>query len=141
MHKTQNDRRELFIHHCEDIWGGGKCLVILLRLVLWHCYWPLLSCFCDKHHDQDSYRRKCLIGFAFSFRRLEFMMEEQRHGGRNGWELLILIGKRKQKEHMAVAQVSWNLKTWTQWHTSSNKITPPNPSQSVSPTGNQYSNI
>lgn len=98
MHKTQNDRRELFIHHCEDIWWGGKCLAILLRLGLWHCYWPLLSCFCDKHHDQGNYRRKCLIGFAFSFRRLEFMMAEKRHGGRNSWELSSWLAKGGRKD-------------------------------------------
>jgi hypothetical protein len=80
-----------------------------------------------------TYKRKHLVGF----RELGSMVAEQRHGSRNSWETTswsISRGKRKSTSKRAGAFGTPNP---TPWHISSNKATPPNPSQTVLPTADQ----
>ena len=51
------------------------------------------------------------------------------------WELLETA--RRQREHTGNGMSFWSLKAHPRWHTSSNKATPPNPSQTVPSMNNQ----
>ena len=83
-----------------------------------------------KYHDQGNFLWKKLCHLPFSFRRLETMMMEQK----NSWQIISWstsmkgdVGWWRKRDHW-----EWHglLKPQSppQWHTSSNKATPPNPS-------------
>ena len=65
------------------------------------------------------------------------MVAEQGCVSRISWELTPWSTSRRQRELTQNGMGIWNLKACSQWHTSSNKATPPNPSQTALPTGDQ----
>ena len=100
--------------------------------ISWLCF------YCCKKRTWPRQLTKESNSLAYSFRGLEYMMMEQRHGGRNSWELTSWSTSMRLK---AVTQrrmeVFWNLKPVCQWHTSFIKATSPNLFQTISQTWDQ----
>lgn len=66
------------------------------------------------------------------------MVVKQIHGSKNSWELTCDHKQEAKNKALGMAQTFWNEKVHPYWHTSSNKATPPSPSQSVPPTGTTF---
>lgn len=80
----------------------------------------------------------------YSFRELVHDHHGRDHGGKRVAMVLeqqlrvyILIFSQEAENKAGPGVEFWNFKAYTQWHNSSNKVTSPNPSKTVLPTGNK----
>lgn len=80
-------------------------------------------CYNIKHHCQSSLLKKNIKFRVYSFRELESIMG----GSMNTWELTSWFADRRQRERRAQEWL-WVIKVCSQWHTSSKRTSPPNPS-------------
>lgn len=87
-----------------------------------------------KHSDQSNLEKKG-FNWAASFKAIESMAIEQRHGVRNSWKLKSWSISWRQGEHWE----EWfeTSRFHLQWCTSFHKASPPNISQAVTPTVDQ----